>query len=61
MSPERDAVDDELSLVDVICGGSGFDNLSAGAIDPRSGKTDSGVWLKARVAGRRRGEVVFPD
>jgi hypothetical protein len=56
LSPARDvAVDGELSLVDVICGGSGFDNYVAGAIDPRTGKTDSGVWLRGRVAGRRRG------
>ena len=60
LSPARDAaVDGELSLVDVICGGSGFDNYVAGAIDPRTGKTDSGVWLRSRHAGRRRGEGLF--
>ncbi len=47
--------DNELSLVDVICGGNGFDNNLAGAIDPRTGKPDSGVWLRSWGAGRRKG------
>jgi hypothetical protein len=50
---------DELSLVDVICGGNGFDNNLAGAIDPLTGLPDSGVWHHDRRAGRRQGNGMF--
>jgi hypothetical protein len=40
----------ELSVVDVLCGGDGFNASLSGAIDPLTGKQDHGV----RVPGNRR-------
>ncbi|MES1213388.1 MAG: hypothetical protein ABUL64_02275 [Singulisphaera sp.] len=50
---------DELSLVDIICGGNGSDNNLAGAINPLTGSPDSGIWQHHFGAGRRYGDGTF--
>jgi hypothetical protein len=49
----------ELSLVDILCGGTGKGQRLAAAIDPLTGDWDRLGWQSSGSPGSRHGDVVF--